>query len=560
MKKHLFPVLLLLIIFLGIFLRGFRLLSSPPSLYWEEAAIGYDAYSILKTGRDHHGNFMPFLAFESFGDWKPGLYFYPVAFSELFLGLTPLAVRLPALLAGIMLFIGTAVLTQKLLIYYRVKQQDSKWQALAVLFIAATSSWAIMFSRAGWESMLASALIIWAVVFWYFQTKLQFKYILISVLLFSLSAYTYHAARLIAPLILLFLFVQHLIYLLGSSQINTKLLIKLKPLIVSGIIFTLLISPILFSIRNTQVSNRFTTSSIFADGKYVQMSNQLRELSNNSLLSKLFFHRYVTGSYLVAVNYWQHFNLNYLFISGDSNLRHSVGYYGQLYYLDAILIAFGLIWWWQNSKKGLSAILIMMAICILPSSLSTGAPHSLRTLSSQPFYAILIGSGLYYVLISIKSKVNSKLFVLLTLATLCIYTFQVMAWFGYDQTIYPKIAAKDWQYGYFELYKSLNKIEKDYPALKIYVSREQGRPSMYYFFFNQIDPQIIQKQDKTLPKDMSEIVQFNQYYFFDKVEQINQPAIVALSPTLSQQISNFKLLKEIKSLDGSVVWNIGIYE
>ncbi|MFH2061503.1 MAG: phospholipid carrier-dependent glycosyltransferase, partial [Candidatus Beckwithbacteria bacterium] len=98
--KKLDKIFLGLIVFLAIFLRFVNLGSNPPSLYWEEAALGYDAYSILKTGKDFHGNPWPLVAFESFGDYKPSLYFYTtVPFIALF-DLTPLAVRFPSALFG----------------------------------------------------------------------------------------------------------------------------------------------------------------------------------------------------------------------------------------------------------------------------------------------------------------------------------------------------------------------------------------------------------------------------------------------------------------------------
>ena len=43
----------------GILIRTISLDAAPPGLHHDEACNGYDAYSILHTGRDHHGNFMP---------------------------------------------------------------------------------------------------------------------------------------------------------------------------------------------------------------------------------------------------------------------------------------------------------------------------------------------------------------------------------------------------------------------------------------------------------------------------------------------------------------------
>ena len=100
---------IIVVVILAAVLRFYRLGENPPGLYWEEAAIGYDAYSILKTGKDFHGNAWPLVAFESFGDWKPSLYFYAAVPSVAVFGLTPLAVRLPSALFGTLTVIGLLV-------------------------------------------------------------------------------------------------------------------------------------------------------------------------------------------------------------------------------------------------------------------------------------------------------------------------------------------------------------------------------------------------------------------------------------------------------------------
>ena len=92
-------ILFVLIIILAFFLRFYRLGSNPPGLYWDEAAFGYDAYSLAKTARDHHGQFLP-LFFESFGDWKLPGYFYLLIPSVKLFGLSEFAVRLPSALLG----------------------------------------------------------------------------------------------------------------------------------------------------------------------------------------------------------------------------------------------------------------------------------------------------------------------------------------------------------------------------------------------------------------------------------------------------------------------------
>ena len=57
--KTLSAVVIAVALVAGVGLRVARLDKVPPALHQDEAYNGYDAYSILKTGRDHHGNFLP---------------------------------------------------------------------------------------------------------------------------------------------------------------------------------------------------------------------------------------------------------------------------------------------------------------------------------------------------------------------------------------------------------------------------------------------------------------------------------------------------------------------
>src|SRR3989344_2349994 len=87
------------LIILALLLRVFSLDKYPSGLNADEAAIGYNSYSIIKTGKDEYGQFLP-LNFKSFGDYKPGLYFYfAIPFVATF-GLNEWAARLPSAILG----------------------------------------------------------------------------------------------------------------------------------------------------------------------------------------------------------------------------------------------------------------------------------------------------------------------------------------------------------------------------------------------------------------------------------------------------------------------------
>src|SRR3989339_565900 len=74
MNKKTF-IILFFICCLSLFINLYKKNSSPPCFNTDEASFGYNAYSILKTGRDEYGTLLP-LRLKSFGDYKMPLYSY----------------------------------------------------------------------------------------------------------------------------------------------------------------------------------------------------------------------------------------------------------------------------------------------------------------------------------------------------------------------------------------------------------------------------------------------------------------------------------------------------
>src|SRR3989344_5355024 len=94
-------IILITILLIATFFRLWKLSSVPVSLFGDELDVGYHAYSILKTGRDYSGNFMP-LHFQSLAEWRTPLYLYSAVPTIALFGITPLGVRLPAAILGIL--------------------------------------------------------------------------------------------------------------------------------------------------------------------------------------------------------------------------------------------------------------------------------------------------------------------------------------------------------------------------------------------------------------------------------------------------------------------------
>ena len=74
---------LLLIVAAGFALRLAAINLIPPSLNWDEVSLGYNAYSLLKTGRDEWGTVLPTI-FRAYGDYKLPIYIYLATLSPFF--------------------------------------------------------------------------------------------------------------------------------------------------------------------------------------------------------------------------------------------------------------------------------------------------------------------------------------------------------------------------------------------------------------------------------------------------------------------------------------------
>lgn len=540
-----------LILLVAGLLRFWQLNMTPPSPYWEEVALGYDAYSIKQTLKDHHGNFLPLVAFESFGDWKPALYFYAIIPFLYIFDLSVFAVRLPSVIAGVMMVWGVCSLAKE----FRINPYIAG-------LVVTLSPWAIMFSRAAWEVNLATALIVWGMVYGIRGLLAQNIHIgqrdvIISALLLGLSAYTYHAARIIAPLLFASLVLVH--FSMRSVDVMSYVRQYLRSIIVPIFILIVLLAPIIIRLQDPQLNIRFQQTSIFTDISVIQDSNLAREINNNSIVSRIFHHRYLLFSQEILNNFLSHFSLNFLFVSGDTNPRHSVGLIGHLYYIELpflLLGAFTIIRRWQ--KKYL-ILLLWLVIGVLPSSISHGSPHALRILPTMPVFMLLISYGIqstYQLFISLLAL--KRLVIGMLIAG---YALSFSQFWHYYQNIYPIVYASEWQYGYEEMVEVVAAYKKENPEANIYITREQGRPAMYYFFYTKTNPNEVQSVAREVLRDQGELLQFGKIKFIDQSsDNLETGDLIVSSEKFYQSILTRELPLELKSTiyhpNQSLIWLI----
>src|SRR3989344_2428644 len=161
-------IIILAIIVLAFILRFNKLGQVPLSLNWDETSNAYNAYSILKTGRDEYGKLLP-LYNRSFDDYKPPMYMYLNVPTVAVFGLTSFAARLPSAFFGFLTVLLIYFLTKKLfeidksdssLITHSSHEALAKWDhslpknlALLAMLMLAISPWHLQFSRVGFEAI-----------------------------------------------------------------------------------------------------------------------------------------------------------------------------------------------------------------------------------------------------------------------------------------------------------------------------------------------------------------------------------------------------------------------
>src|SRR3989344_516528 len=202
--------MLVFILLIGFFLRVLWLDKYPAGFTPDEASQGYDAYSLLKTGKDQWGKPWP-LTFRSFGDFKLPVYTYLTIPSVAAFDLNEFSSRLPSALLGTL-----AILTT-----YLVSCELFGWQVgLLSAALLTVSPWHLPLSRGAFEANLT--VFFASLGTWLFLRGLkQPKWLVFSALVFGINLFTYHSARVFTPLLglsLLFIYKQELRGLLKSSK------------------------------------------------------------------------------------------------------------------------------------------------------------------------------------------------------------------------------------------------------------------------------------------------------------------------------------------------------
>ena len=200
-------VLLIAVLLIAALLRLIALGSVPGPLSHDEAVKGYDAWSVLHTGRDQYGERLPLL-FRAIGDYREAALPYLIALAEAVFGATDFAVRLPAALAGTALVGGAYLLGAELF---------GRRAGLAAAAFLAISPWHVQVSRLAFRAGLTPVCVTFGL--WLLLRAVRRRSSCVPAgLVLGLSLHTYLGARAFLPLLLLGIVVTYRRELLGRPR------------------------------------------------------------------------------------------------------------------------------------------------------------------------------------------------------------------------------------------------------------------------------------------------------------------------------------------------------
>lgn len=518
MKKTYF--FLFLIVLLGAFLRFYKLGEIPKGLHRDEAFLGYNAYSILKTGRDMSGNFLP-LHLKSF-IYSPAGYSYFSIPSIAIFGLNPFSVRFASA------FFGTLSVP---LIYFLVLELFKKpYLSLITSLLIAISPWHINLSRTATENIIVTFFIVLGVLL--YLRKRTF----LAFLSFSLTLALYQAPRAFLPL-----FIPLLI-----KKTNLKSYIFY-------LIFILL--PIVLIITNPNLSLRIRTVSLFADqNTQLTLDEYIREDGvAGTKITRAYHNKLIGYADQFLKNYFSHFSYDFLFTDKGLPDRYRVPNQGLLYIFELPLLLLGSFYLLRKPNKETSLLLGWLVLAPIGAALTfDDLPNLQRTVFMLPVLLVFSAVGLVQI-----SKTKFKF--------LLIFIVYFFAFYLHQYFIHSPIH-KPWyrHEGYKQLVSEVNKRLPSYQ--KAIITNRESAPAIFFLFFGSYDPATYLKETAGKGIHDYDRADFGPYEFSQEECPLRidsktgsltgQPKILYANYGTCNAASGTKELQTIRRGDQSVVFRI----
>lgn len=436
--RHLGFSLLLLIVLVGGFLRIYNIGSAPPSLNWDEAAWGYNAYSIMETGRDEYGKILPIFT-RSFDEYKSTLPMYLMIPTIKIFGLNEVGVRLPSVIIGSFTI---------LLIYFLTKEMlGSQKVSLLAASVYALEPWAVHLSRVYYDASEALFFLLLGLLI-FLKAKKKNILLPLSLASFIISMYTYNSDKVLVP-----------IFLTALVFLNRKWLGKVRGKVrnLSLTVLTVFMLPFIYLAFIGEVFARVSTTNIFV-------------LWPDLLKPKIYYFAWeIFGRYL---SYFSPMNL---FLREPLEPSTVVAGNSVFYLFEFIFWVIGLFYLFKNHKK-YRELFWLVLISPLPAVVTWNWFQPGRTLALFAAFSIVIGVGLSRILKS-------------TVAYILLVGFLVVTSFYLFDSINVYSPYRDngnYQPGFRETVPEVMKLEGKYS--QVIIDTPQGQPYIFYLFYGKYDP------------------------------------------------------------------------
>jgi 4-amino-4-deoxy-L-arabinose transferase-like glycosyltransferase len=462
---------------LALLLRVWALDQSPPSLDPDEVSIGYNAWSIWRTGRDEYGQPFP-LTFRAFGEYKRPAYIYAAVPGLALLGPTPYAVRLPAALFGalsVLLLYGLAVLLLR-----------STRAGLCAALMLAVSPWHLQFTRAAREAsllVLAVLLLGYALLrAWHARPADRFgggHWYVLAGLAFLLALYDYPGALLFAPLFVLVLARAYRgRFVRGLVRGPRWWIVASVALVAAGAI------PLAVQLQDGSARERLNQASIVNVPALRELSRERVERDVQDGAPRLLNEPVVLGLRGAVNAYLSHFNPTYLFTAGDPEWRHHVSDHGQLLLWDIPLLGVGAVVVARHWRRpAMQAVGSWLLIGPVAAAFAENAPHAVRTIVMLPAWYLLASAGLGPLWRWLRRRGYQWDWLLLLGLSVGFYLLMLFRY-------YPVEHGQSWQSGTLEGYRAA-KAEVDAGHFKrIVIPQEFSLSYVYALYATAYDPRL----------------------------------------------------------------------
>lgn len=472
--------LIFFIIVLSALLRFFHLDSVPPGLGRDEVSVAYNAFSILKTGRDEHQRFLP-VYFEAIGDQKLPVIVYLSTISVGIFGLTELGARFPFAFLGTLTIVSLYLLMRE----YSRSMPDKNLARFVFLapILLAINPWHMAHSRAVYEILLGTFFFTTG-MFCFLKALISRRWFILSLFLFILAFYTYSMTRLLSPLLFLTL-----------VFIYRKSLNRFSPSFKLLILALAAVSLIPFAATFFSPGGVYGPAEavIFTSGKIKSLILEFRtylSLQGVSLIGSLFFNKFMMTFYEYGKNILASLSPEFYFAKGSEVA--GIGTNGQFYMIEFLPFMVGLVYVLRRAWAGdrfLRALFAWIILTILSASLTINPPYATRTLFLVVPVIAVISLGWLKLFLFIKEKRKKAATQLFAVFIVSVYLWHTMFYLLSYYLRFPVVYAKNWESENKELFTYLKNQEPELDRIVITHPEE----SMYAFllFYHQIDPAFV---------------------------------------------------------------------